>query len=238
MFLRSVESGRLFRRCKPVHRPRLAAGALLLIALAGCSHQTRPAHGGFLTDYAQLQQAKDAQGHTYFVHRFTTPATDARRQCAVSVEYFPAAVRFNGLGSETQANILAYLDRAIRQQLQKNALLAGDSEQPDIRLRVAITAVAASDPGMKPWDFLPFRLLTKPIKDGVLGAPKVASATLEVQAVDARTGAVLSESVRADNGKSIGREKHGVSVVTFESLRAVLDQWALSVASGQVPGAR
>jgi len=132
---------------------------------------------------------------------------------------------------QTQASILAYLDHAIRQRLQDKALLASSTGQADIQLRVAITSVSAADPAMKPWDYLPARLLMKPVKDGIMGAPKVAAATLEEQSLDAHTGTVLTESVRKDDGGSIGRQKKGASVVTLDSLRPVLDQWASSVVS-------
>lgn len=219
MFRQKVDAGRL-----------TVAMLLVVFGLVGCTHVTKPGQGTFLTDYTRLQKSKDAQGHVYFTHRLVAPAPIDRVNYAVSVSYFPADARFAGLGAQTQASILAYLDQAIRQRLQDKALLASSADQADIRLRVAITSVSAADPGMKPWDFLPFRLLTKPVKDGIMGAPKVATATLEEQTIDARTHAVLNESLRKDDGKSIGRQKKGVSVVTFESLRPVLDQWASSVA--------
>ena len=207
----------------------------MAFALAGCSHATRPDHGTFLTDYAQLKQTRDAQGHVYFAHPFTTQPIDPRARYVVSTGYFPANTHFAALGTEAQASLLAYLDHAIRQQLQQRSMLASDGASADIRLRVAITSVAPAAPGMKPWDFLPIHLLLEPLKDSVLGTPKVASATLEVQAIDAHTGAILNESVRQDVGKGIGRQKHRVSVVTFESLREVLDRWAVSVVSEQDP---
>jgi hypothetical protein len=210
-----------------------AAKALLLgaVLLSACSHVTKPQKGAFLSDYSTLMQTKDAQGHEYFAHRQVLKLTNRHDSYAVSVDYFPTHARFDGLGTETQARIASYLQQAIEQQFRQRGLLANG--QADIQLRVAITAVAAVDPDMKPWDFLPVRLLTKPIKDGVLGAPKLAAATLEVRATESRTGEVLSESVRMDNGNSIGRQTQGVSVVTFESLHGVLDQWAASLASEQ-----
>ncbi|WP_424681286.1 DUF3313 family protein [Frateuria sp. YIM B11624] len=207
----------------------------MVFALVGCSHATRPDHGTFLTDYAQLRQTRDAQGHVYFAHQITAQPANPRATYAVSTEYFPAGTHFNGLSAQAQASLLAYLDHVIREQLQQRSMLASDGAQADIRLRVAITSVVAADPGLRPWDFLPIHLLLEPLKDSVLGAPKVASATLEVQAIDAHTGTVLNESARKDDGKSIGRQKNGVSVVTFGSLHKVLDQWATSVVSEQDP---
>jgi len=209
----------------------LAASLLAALGITSCSQASRPDHGTFLTDYSKLQKSKDAQGHVYFSHSVETPVPHDHVTYAVSVSYFPTDTRFTGLGSETQSSILSYLDHAIRQRLQDKAVLASSTEQADIQLRVAITQVSAADPGMKPWNFLPVRLLLKPVKDGIMGAPKVATATLEEQTLDARTSAVLNESVRKDSGGSIGRQKKGVSVVTLDSLRPVLDQWASSVAS-------
>jgi|GEM_PF-2314160 len=211
---------------------RLLATLLLAVpGITGCSQASRPDHGTFLTDYSKLQKSKDAQGHVYFTHSVATPVVHDHPTYAVSVSYFPVDTRFTGLGSETQSSILSYLDHAIRQRLQDKAVLASRADEADVQLRVAITEVSAADPGMKPWDFLPVRLLLKPVKDGIMGAPKVATATLEEQILDARTSAVLNESVRKDSGGSIGRQKKGVSVVTLDSLRPVLDQWASSVAS-------
>ena len=220
MFRRRANGGRL-----------LAASLVAVLGITGCSQASRPDHGTFLTDYSKLQKSKDAQGHVYFTHGVATPVLHDHPTYAVSVSFFPADARFIGLGSETQASILSYLDHAIRQRLQDKAVLASRADEADVQLRVAITEVSAADPGMKPWDFLPVRLLLKPVKDGIMGAPKVATATLEEQILDARTSAVLNESVRKDSGGSIGRQKKGVSVVTLDSLRPVLDQWASSVAS-------
>jgi hypothetical protein len=211
---------------------RLIAAVLLAVSgITGCSHASKPDHGAFLTDYTKLQERKDAQSHVYFTHRVATPAPHDHTTYAISVSYFPADARFAGLGSEAQASILAYLDHAIRQRLQDKAMLTNGADQADIQLRVAITQVSATDPGMKPWDFLPVRLLMKPVKDGILGAPKVATAALEEQMLDARTNMVLNESVRKDVGGSIGRQKKGVNVITLQSLRTVLDLWASSVVS-------
>jgi len=231
MFCRWVDISLLTDRCKPCKCPLLVAMLLAVLGVAGCTHATKPERGKFLTDYAQLQKGKDAQGHVYFTRRMARSIAHDHATYAVSVSYFPVDARFAGLGAETQANVLVYLEHAIRQRMQEKALLASSADQADIRLRVAITSVSAADPAMKPWDFLPFRLLAKPAKDEIMGAPKVASATLEEQTLDARTSAILNESVREDDGKSIGRQKQGMSVVTFESLHPVLDQWASSVVS-------
>jgi Protein of unknown function (DUF3313) len=231
MFRRWVDISRLADRCKPCKCPLLVALLLAVLEITGCTHATKPDPGKFLTDYAQLHKSKDAQSHVYFTHRMARSASHDYATYAVSVSYFPADARFAVMGAETQASVLAYLKHEIRQRIKEKALLASSDDQADIRLRVAITSVSTADPGMKPWDFLPFRLLTKPVKDEIMGAPKVASATLEEQTLDARTGAILNESVREDDGKSIGRQKQGVSVVTFELLRPVLDQWASSVVS-------
>lgn len=209
----------------------MVATLLAVVALGGCTHATKPDQKGFLVDYTRLQESKDAQGNVYFTHRMAMPAPRDHLTYAVSVGYFPVDARFAGLSAQAQASILDYLDHAIRQRLQVKALLASSTDQADVQLRVAITSVSAADPGMKPWDFLPFRLLTKPVKDGIMGAPKVATATLEAQVLDARTHGVLNESVRKDDGGSIGRQKKGVSIVTLESLRKVLDQWASSMVS-------
>lgn len=230
MYRRRVDAGAPNDRRRRQH-PLLNAVLLLILGFNGCTHVTKPTQGAFLTDYAKLQESKDAQGHVYFVHRLAMPAVHEHPTYAVSVGYFPADARFTGLGAETQASILAYLDHAIRQRLQDKAMLAASADQADIQVRVAITQVSAADPGMKPWDYLPVRLLLKPVKDGIMGTPKVATATLEEQTLDARTSAILNESVRKDDAGSIGRQKKGVSVVTLDSLRPVLDQWASSVAS-------
>lgn len=231
MFRRWFDISLLTDRCKPYKCPLLVAMLLAVLGVTGCTHVTKPERGKFLTDYVQLQKSKDAQGHVYFTRCMARSTAHDHATYAVSVSYFPVDARFAGLGAETQANVLVYLEHAIRQRMQEKALLASSADQADIRLRVAITSVSTADPAMKPWDFLPFRLLAKPVKDEIMGAPKVASATLEEQTLDARTSAILNESMREDDGKSIGRQKQGVSVVTFESLRSVLDQWASSVVS-------
>jgi hypothetical protein len=221
----------------------LRAGAVLglavLLAACGATPKVTGATSGFLPSYDSLKEVSDPGGVKYLSSGpIGIKGEKLERVFVEPSRLFPAGVRFPSVDDATATRSLQYLDTTLRAQLAKHFALVDAPQKAQLVVRPAVTRIAAVEEGMKPLDFVPVRLVTKPLKDAVLGTPQKAAAVLEVLMLDPRDGSVVNASYRPATGKETGRSGAGGDKVGFDAIRPVLDEWATSITGELVRGPR
>jgi hypothetical protein len=98
-----------------------------------------------------------------------------------------------------------------------------------LKLQVAVTGVASSAEGLKPYQIVPMAFVATMAIDTVAGAPQQAKLLVEARATDSVSGEVLSKVVRTHTGERLGRVASNEPVITFESVKPIMDDWCDSV---------
>lgn len=221
---------------RALHRGAVLGFALLLAACSATPKVTGVT-SGFLPSYDTLKEASDPSGVKYLSSGpvgFKGEKLD--RVFVEASRVFPTGVRFPSIDEATTTRSLQYLDATLRAQLAKHFTVVDAPEKAQLVVRPAVTRIAAVEEGMKPLDFVPVRLVTKPLKDAVLGTPQKAAAVLEVLMVDPRSGSVVNASYRPATGKETGRSGAGGEKVSFDAVKPALDEWAASISAELVRG--
>lgn len=98
-----------------------------------------------------------------------------------------------------------------------------------LKLQVAMTGVASTAQGLKPYQVVPMGFVVTMAINTVAGAPQQAKLLVEARATDSMSGEVLSKVVRTNTGERLGRVESNESVITFESVKPIMDDWCDSV---------
>ena len=180
---------------------------------------------GFLTDYSRLVADKN-DSDNYF--HYTAPE-DLNRKLGkiyfMPITTYPTDVDFKLVDKPVLAKSMDALDQILRKKIAEKATLVATPEEADTIVQMVVTAVATVDAGRKPIDFIPLRLLTKPIKDAAMGKEQQVVVTLEASIRDAKTNHVLFEAVHRSQGKNIGRSDDANLKATQKDLAPVIDVW-------------
>ncbi len=181
---------------------------------------------GFLSDYARLMPDKTAKDN-YF--HYTTPEGVARKMGKIyfmPITGYPADVNFQLVDKPVLDETMTAFDQLLRKKLEGKATLVGTPDEADTTVQMVVTAVATVDAGRAAIDFIPLRLLTKPLKDAAMGKEQQIVVTLEMSIRDSKTGHVLYEAVHRSEGKNIGRSDDKKQLkATGKELSPVIDSW-------------
>jgi len=223
-------------------RAGLAGTCLGLALLLGACASTPKVEGGgsgYLPSYDSLKEVSDAEGVKYLSSGPMRYRGDkVTRVYIAPSKLFPDGVRFPDIDAKTTSTSLQYFDATLRAQMVRHFTVVDTEDKAQLVIRPAVTRIAAVEEGRKPLDFVPVRLVTKPLKDAVLGTPQKSAAVLEVLVIDPRNGSVVNASYRPGVGKGIGRKGSENDKVSFESIQPVLDEWTRSIASETAKGLR
>jgi len=116
-------------------------------------------HSGFLKDYSQLKQEKDAAGDP--VLRYVSPQLSSRqyRQIMIDpVEYYPPPQPNETVDSATLNEIRAYLDKELRRKIGERVPVVDKPGPSVLRMRAAITAVGGERATLAVYEYLPIGL--------------------------------------------------------------------------------
>ncbi|MCC7080921.1 MAG: DUF3313 domain-containing protein [Burkholderiales bacterium] len=175
---------------------------------------------GFLGDsYAKLADAQSPSGRT--VKRWLDPAVASGKFEFLLVDktvFYPEPRSTEQLSAATLAQIRAYLDDALRRELTGLVKLASEPGPRTLRLRPAITAAAAKDLGLKPYQYLPIAF--------VLTAGKTshgATLAVEYELQDTETNQVVGAGMRQGTGLELKSAQEKLTVAHF---KPIIDEWA------------
>ncbi|NJD36335.1 MAG: DUF3313 domain-containing protein [Betaproteobacteria bacterium] len=178
---------------------------------------------GFLGDgYSRLKDAESASGQK--VKRWVAPEMKAGSYEFILIEpniFYPQPRSTEQMSEQTLKEINAYFDEAARRELTGLFQFAKEPGPKTLRLKTAITAVAAKDMGLKPYQLLPIAFIATGGKTS-----KQASLAAEYEALDADTGKVVAIGMREGVGVEL---KSATEKLTLAHVKPVIDTWAKDV---------
>ena len=213
------------------------AGAAMIAAavmfIAGCASDNVPTqtqYSGFLNDYSNLQQTQDPNGETFL--RYVNPKLTPANYSAVIVEpitMYPKAEPSDQLSQATIDQIRGYGTTCLRQAIGSRVRVVEAPGPGVVKLQVAITGVASTAEGLKPYQVVPMAFVATMAVNTVAGAPQQAKLLVEALATDSVSGDVLSKVVRTHTGERLQRVSSNMPVITFDSVKPIMDEWCDSV---------
>lgn len=197
----------------------VSLGALLAAAAFTSASYAAEEGSGFLGDYSALKEVKDAAGDT--VQRYVSPKLKPGTYQKVLIDhtqYYPAPKPSEQVSASTLTEISNYVDQGLRAKLGAKLALATEPGPGVMRLRPAITTVAAQTPGLKPYQMIPIAFIIS----SAAGRGKEAAIQIEVEMVDSMTGEVLAASVRKGIGAKLASDK---APLKLGDVKPLLDKW-------------
>lgn len=197
-----------------------------IFGLGGCaSSQVDPSHySGFLKDYSQLKPAESASGAP--VMRWIDPDVKFDKYTRVYIEpsqFYPQPQPTGVISAQALQSITRYFDTALKRELSKNMTLAQGPGPNTIVVRPAITAVATSTEGLKPYEVIPIALVAAAVNTAAGGRDQNVEIATEAAFLDAQTNKVLAQVVRKGSGEPLENDQ---TQLTLDDVKPVLDGWA------------
>ena len=199
----------------------VSAGIFLLAGVAVAEEKAKEAaHSGFLGNaYSKLKDVESPSGEK--AKRWIAPSVTPGKYEALLIDktvLYPEPKGTAQASLATLREISAYLDEALRRELAGVVPLVAEPGPKTLRLRPAITAIAAKDMGLKPYQFLPIAF----IATGGKTAKKASLATeYEIQDVD--SGEVVGAGMRESAGQEL---KSPTDKLTLDNVKPAIDLWA------------
>jgi len=180
---------------------------------------------GFLRNYSNLRETSNTQGKT--IRAWVSPKFTPANYSAIMLDtlvFYPEPRPSEQLSAEELKKMLAYANSALRRALSQRFNVVDRAGPGVVRIRVAISAVAAEGEGLKAYQYVPIALVaTMATRAASGGAPQRAFVVVEGEATDSVTGELLAQRVRVATGESLPA---GLKVVTLDLMKPVLDELA------------
>lgn len=136
---------------------------------------------------------------------------------------FPESQGTDQVTADTLKQITAYLDEALQRELKGVVKLASQPGPSTVRFKPAITAVAAQNQGLKPYQVVPVAFLFTMAKKAAGDSPKEASLAVEYEVRDAENNELVGAGVRRGTGQALAKP---TDKVTLAAVKPVIDAWA------------
>jgi len=208
--------------------------ALLFAAmLSGCAGTSGPQSAdelssGFLGDYSRLEWDTDAQGHP--VRTWINPRLSPDSYDAILLEplkFYPEPRATEQVSSEELQRMVRYANEALRRELASRFTLVDQPQPGAVRLRVAISGVAAEGSGLAPYQYVPIAFVATMATRAVTGTPQRAFTVAESELLDSITGELLAQRVKVGTGRNAKLQQiAGQSQITLETVKPLLDELA------------
>ncbi|MEI6002842.1 DUF3313 domain-containing protein [Paraburkholderia bengalensis] len=210
-----------------------SAIAVAAVFVAGCASNNTPTkseYSGFLGDYSNLQQTQDAKGETFL--RYINPKLNPTNYSAVIVEpisMYPKAEPTEQLSQTTIDQVRNYATTCLTQAMASKVRVVEAPGPGVLRLQVAITGVASTAQGLKPYQVVPMAFVATMAVNSIAGAPQQAKLLIEARGTDSVSGDVLAKVVRTRTGEKLGRVASNEPVITFQAVKPIMDDWCDTV---------
>ncbi|WP_372521871.1 DUF3313 domain-containing protein [Sulfuricaulis sp.] len=188
-------------------------------------------YSGFLKDYSQLKEEKDAKGDK--VMRYISPKLTSGKYSKVMidrVEFYPAPHPDKNVDSATLDQIRDYFDQALRQKIGEKTTVVDQAGPGVVRMRVALTAVAAETAALKAYQYIPIALIVQGVKGAAGARAKNAELCTELEVLDSQSGERIGAVVKKGTGTEVKKVKEGEDkgekMVALDNVKPILDNWA------------
>lgn len=191
------------------------AGLCLMAGIAVAQQNS-----GFLGDaYSKMKDAQSPSGQK--VKRWIAPEVTPGKYEFLLLEktvFYPEPRSTEQVSAETLNQIGTYLDEALRRELTGVVQLATEPGAKTLRFRSAITAAAAKDLGLKPYQYVPVAFILTAGKKA-----KGAALAVEYEVQDTDTNQIVGAGMREGTGVEL---KSATEKLTLAHFKPVLDSWA------------
>jgi hypothetical protein len=205
--------------------------AIFLASCAVVAVADEQKNSGFLKDYTLLQQQQDSAGAP--VQRYINPKLSAGSYKKIMIEpviYYPEPQPSEKVDAATLEQVRNYLTDQLRQRIGSKIPVVDQPAADVVRMRVAITGVAAEKPGLKAYELVPIGFLVSRMKTQKLDSV----VNVEAELLDGASGELLGEVVKQGTGTQVDATPD--AKLKFSDVQPVLDGWATQasdfVASG------
>jgi hypothetical protein len=175
---------------------------------------------GFLGNgYSQMKDAQSPSGQT--VKRWISPDLKPGAYESILIEpnvFYPQPKSTQQVPAQVLTDINAYFNESVKRELSGLFKIASEPGPKTLRLKTAITSVAAKDMGLKPWQLLPIAFIAT---GGKTSSDASLAAEYEVQDTD--TGKVVAVGMREGVGVQL---KSATATLTLADVKPVIDAWA------------
>jgi hypothetical protein len=185
----------------------------------------KSAPSGFLSDYSRLTPDLSIESD---LHSYIAPEAAVRHLGNVYITpltSYPENANFEFIDRATLAELESKFNASLNAHLGGKITLVSTPELADTIIQMAVTEVKAIEPNRKVIDFLPIRLITKPIKDAAMGKQQEIVVTIEMKMRDVKTDKIIYESVESAKGKTMGRTGDANLHANSKELDPVIDSW-------------
>jgi hypothetical protein len=200
--------------------PAATVVVVLTLSVSGALAQEK---SGFLGDaYGKLEETTSPSGAQ--VKRWTAPQMPKYDKVLLEKTIlYPEPKSTKQVSDSTLRAISAYLDQALRREVGAVLQVVDQPGPSTVRLKPAITAAAAKDQGLKPYEIIPAAFVLSQIKKAAGGRAKEAVLAVEWEARDAQSGDLVAAGMREGRGEKL---KAPTDPVTLDNYKPVLDAWA------------
>lgn len=209
----------------------IAGSAVLAsLLLTGCNSKTvsQEQYSGFLSSYEGLVATKSASGQK--VLRWEAPGFNVANYDKLiyqPVRFHPAPRPSDRISEQTYAELLRYANTRLSEAFASRFKLVGfSSGAGTLEFRGAITGVAASTEGLKPYEVVPVALVFAGAMAAAGERDQNSELYLEGEFIDTATGKTVMRVVRKGMGKTLSNDKQAV---TFADLQTVIDDLTTDV---------
>lgn len=180
----------------------VVVGMLAALCASCASPETKPsrapaptANSGFLTDYGLLQADPEDAGYSHYVAPAFNPAQYRKFIIDTPEIIVNTGDKYQPLDPARLADIQQYYQAVMSAALGKHYEVVTEPGPGVARLRVAVVGVVEVNPPLKPRDLIPVSALFKVARAAAGKNPQVLRVSIESEALDSETGAVLGETV-------------------------------------------
>jgi hypothetical protein len=184
---------------------------------------------GFLTDYTRLTPALSPRSDFQSYTAQDAAGRPLGRVYIKPLASYPENASFEYIDRATLAAFESKFDGELNTHVNEKVILVTTPEQADTIIELAVTGVTAVEPNRKLVDFMPLRLITKPIKDATMGKQQEVLMTLEMKMINVKTREVAYESLTRAKGKTMGRTKDEDLHTDIKELEPVIDDWTSKI---------
>ena len=181
---------------------------------------------GFLRDYSDLQETKDALGKT--IRIWVSPKLTPANYNAILLDpitFYPEPRPTEQVSAEALRQIITYSNETFQRGIGQRFRVVDRAGPGVVQLRAAVSAIAAQGEGLKPYQYVPIAFVATMASSAATGAPQRAFIVFEIEGTDSVTGELLAMRVRVGTGERLTRIG-GQQVVTLESVKPLVDELA------------
>lgn len=200
----------------------LAPAASLAAKVQPARTSGPPAYSGFLADYKLLQANPDEPGYL----RYVAPGFNPTQYRKFIVEPPQIIINTGGgyqaLDPARLSEVTSYYEQAMAAALGKHYEVVTEPGPGVARLRAAVVGAVEVNERLKPRNLLPVSALFKVARAATGTNAQVLRMSIESEALDSQTGAVLGETVDSRESGATVLKGHAAEP---EQLHELIDFW-------------